>query len=95
MQERHAVDIKIHLTGAAMNNTIRLICGSVLLIAGCASIGPGSVVRDRFDYVAAISDSWKRQMLQNLLRIRNSDAPADFEHALCFRPVQYQKSVYE
>jgi hypothetical protein len=32
-------------------------------------------VRDRFDYVAAISDSWKRQMLQNLLKIRYSDAP--------------------
>jgi len=34
-----------------------------------------SVVRDRFDYVAAISDSWKRQTLRNLLKIRCADAP--------------------
>lgn len=24
---------------------------------GCASIGPGTVARDRFDYILAISDS--------------------------------------
>lgn len=46
-----------------------------LLLVGCASLGPSTVVRDRFDYVAAISDSWKRQTLQNLLKIRYTDAP--------------------
>jgi hypothetical protein len=44
-------------------------------ITGCASIGPATVSRDRFDYVASISDSWKRQMLQNLLKVRYADAP--------------------
>ena len=43
--------------------------------AGCSSVGPATVPRDRFDYVAAISDSWKRQMLQNLLKVRYADAP--------------------
>jgi hypothetical protein len=47
----------------------------LVVMAGCASIGPATVSRDRFDYVASISDSWKRQMLQNLLKIRYSDAP--------------------
>ena len=42
---------------------------------GCASIGPPSVARDRFDYVASISESWKRQMLQNLVKIRYTDVP--------------------
>jgi hypothetical protein len=36
---------------------------------------PATVTRDRFDYVASISDSWKRQMLQNLLKVRYADAP--------------------
>jgi hypothetical protein len=47
----------------------------LVLLAGCASIGPPTVSRDRFDYVAAISESWKRQMLLNVLKVRYSDAP--------------------
>jgi len=27
-------------------------------LSGCASIGPRTVARDRFDYIAVISDSW-------------------------------------
>jgi hypothetical protein len=49
----------------------------VLLITfnGCASIGPRTVARDRFDYISAISDSWKSQMLLNLVKLRYGDAP--------------------
>lgn len=50
----------------------------ILLLAGlsgCASIGPGTVVRDRFDYISAISESWKSQMLFNLVKLRYGDAP--------------------
>jgi len=46
-----------------------------LLLTGCAAIGPPTVDRDRFDYVSAISDSWKRQTLLNLLKTRYLDAP--------------------
>jgi hypothetical protein len=46
-----------------------------LCLAGCAGIGPSTVSRDRFDYVTSISDSWKRQMLLNLLKVRYIDAP--------------------
>ncbi|SPD75599.1 conserved hypothetical protein [uncultured Desulfobacterium sp.] len=42
---------------------------------GCAGIGPTTVSRDRFDYTEAISDSWKRQMLLNMVKIRYGDAP--------------------
>jgi hypothetical protein len=48
---------------------------AALALAACASVGPGTVARDRFDYVEAISDSWKRQMLLNLLKVRYTDAP--------------------
>jgi hypothetical protein len=46
-----------------------------LQIAGCAGIGPPTVARDRFDYVSAISASWKQQTLLNLLKTRYADAP--------------------
>lgn len=52
-----------------------MVCACALLASGCASIGPATVVRDRFDYVAAISESWKRQTLMNLLKVRYADAP--------------------
>jgi hypothetical protein len=46
-----------------------------MLLAGCAGFGPGTVSRDRFDYVTSISESWKRQMLLNVLKVRYADAP--------------------
>ncbi len=45
------------------------------LSAACGSIGPGSVARDRFDYGTAISDSWKRQILLNIVKVRYIDPP--------------------
>jgi hypothetical protein len=58
-----------------MKAAIGLICVIALILTGCASIGPPTVVRDRFDYVSAISESWKRQTLLNLLKVRYADAP--------------------
>jgi hypothetical protein len=46
-----------------------------MMLAGCASVGPPTIVRDRFDYVSSISDSWKRQMLLNLMKVRYADVP--------------------
>lgn len=52
-----------------------LTCAGALLLTCCASIGPDTIVRDRFDYVTTISDSSKRQMLLNLLKVRYADTP--------------------
>ncbi len=44
-----------------------------LLLSACASIGPASIQRDRFDYNTAVGDSWKQQLLLNIVRLRYGD----------------------
>ena len=51
------------------------LCVGMFLLAACSATGPSSVARDRFDYVTSVSESWKRQMLLNLLKVRYTDAP--------------------
>lgn len=63
------------VANVSLKAAFRLFGLSLLLLTGCTSLGPPSVARDRFDYVTSISDSWKRQMLLNLLKVRYSDAP--------------------
>jgi hypothetical protein len=46
-----------------------------VMLTGCKSIGPGQVAGDRFDYSAAIGDSWKRQTLLNIVKLRYLDPP--------------------
>lgn len=59
------------------------ICLALLLLAGagCKSIGPGTVKRDRMHYSSAVADSWKEQLLLNIVKTRYGDAPAFLEVA--------------
>lgn len=47
----------------------------LLLAAGCTSVPPESMTRDRFDYGQELAESWKRQTLMNVVRMRYGDAP--------------------
>ena len=58
----------LRLTTAAMLVT-------VAAAAGCSSIGPRTVARDRFDYSSAVSRSWKEQTLLNIVKLRYLDLP--------------------
>jgi hypothetical protein len=62
-------------------------------LAGCTSIGPKSVTRDRFDYNTAISDSWKEQTLLNIVKIRYADMPLFVEVASIVSGYTLESSV--
>ena len=51
----------------------------VLMLAGCRTIGPSTIEGARFDYSEAISSSWKKQMLLNIVKLRYNDAPVFLE----------------
>lgn len=64
----------------------------VVILGGC-SIGTGSISRDRFDYAEAVSDSWKTQMLMNLVRLRYSEPPVFVEVASMISQYQIDSLV--
>jgi hypothetical protein len=63
------------VTGSRTNMRLSVVV-ILLAVASCGSIGPGTVERDRLDYISAIAESWKEQTLLNVVRLRYGDAPS-------------------
>jgi hypothetical protein len=81
----------MRLGGATTVNQPRGLCrscGEVLgsREVGCAAkVGPRSLAHDRFDYSAAITQSWKEQMLLNMAKLRYMDPPMFLNMQQCHK----------
>jgi hypothetical protein len=62
-------------SGAMKSGISIATLGLVCVLTGCRSIGPRTVARDRFDYSASLGESWKRQTLLNIVKLRYLDPP--------------------
>src|SRR5208283_514465 len=66
---------------------------SLFALSGCAAMGPHTVTRDRFDYTEALSDSWKQQMLYNIVKLRYGDTPVFIDVASVINSYSLATSV--
>jgi hypothetical protein len=71
------------------------LCALAVVLAGCQTIGADSVQRDRLDYATAIGDSWKEQVLLNIVKLRYFDPPVflDVSSVISSYTVQGQLSL--
>ncbi|MET0513895.1 MAG: hypothetical protein ABW047_01010 [Nitrospiraceae bacterium] len=65
----------------------------VIAITGCSSIGPGSMSRDRFDYSGTVAESWKTQMLLNLVKLRYGDSPVFLDVGQIVANYSFQRTL--
>ena len=68
------------LSAAAVRGSRRLLLAlltlALLSLAGCyRTLGPKTIPRDRFSYSTALAESWKNQMLLNMVKTRYLDLP--------------------
>lgn len=52
-----------------------ILAALAIALTGCAGLGPSTIARDRIDYDSAITTSWKRAMLLNMVKLRYGDTP--------------------
>ncbi len=52
-----------------------MVLGVLFAAAGCTSVGPKTIERDRPAYGESLADSWKDLMLLNVVKLRYADVP--------------------
>jgi hypothetical protein len=55
--------------------TVCVLVAGVAAASGCASVGPATIERDRPAYGRTLAESWKDQMLLNVVKLRYADVP--------------------
>lgn len=79
LETRPAGDCGVFQEGLGFNMISRRIwLGSLCLslLAGCAQVPTAQLSAARFGYGQEVAESWKRQALMNVVRLRYNDAPA-------------------
>lgn len=72
---------------------IMIVMLSILTLTGCTSLGGPVIERGRFDYSVAIAESWKSQMLLNIVKIRYSDTPVFMDVTSVINLVGVQNTI--
>jgi hypothetical protein len=70
-----------------------LLLPVAVLLPACATIGAGSVNRDRLAYAEALTSSWKEQTLLNIVKLRYADAPVFLEVSSVISSYQLQSQL--
>lgn len=65
----------------------------IFFVTACATVGPGAIHRDRFDYNTAVSATWKEQTLLNIVKLRYADMPLFMEVASIVSGYSLERSV--
>ena len=70
-----------------------LVLATAFVAAGCQTMGPGSIPRDRIDYARAMGDSWKEQTLLNIVKLRYLDPPVFLDVSSVISSYQLESQV--
>lgn len=70
-----------------------LACVVPILLGGCQSIGYRDLPQERLGYVQAIAESWKEQMLLNIVKVRYLDPPVYLDISSVISTTSLETSV--
>jgi hypothetical protein len=72
---RTAQSVPVSAPGQLGRYVPGLLAALVALLPACHSLGPSTIAHDRVNYSDAIGESWKDQVLRNLVKLRYMDTP--------------------
>jgi len=69
------------------------VLGVCLTLLASCSVGPQNIKTDRFDYGESISNSWKKETLLNIVKLRYADTPVFLEVSQVINQYSYETQV--